>query len=170
MGLHDDGLQLQRRRRGPAPPAKFRRLSARSGPPPPAPMTVGAEQIATVSTTDAAVSRGLAMMHHPSAVAIIQSHQQFNIAFRRGAGRAVVTAPAARDRGRERERRNRTRLVWSVLCICMYRAALARQCQSVSNPREVKRGPSNEIDRAAKITSGLGLCLWQAAGQYLASI
>lgn len=76
---------------------------------------------------------------------------------------------AARDRGRERERkrRNRTRLVWysgqcSVCTGTRYRAALARQCQSVSNPREVKRGPSIEIDRAAKITSGLGLCLWQA--------
>lgn len=44
VGLHDDGLQLQRRRRGPAPPAKFRRRPARSGPvrpPPAAPMTDG---------------------------------------------------------------------------------------------------------------------------------
>lgn len=107
------------------------------------------------------------MMHHPSAVAIIRSHQQFNMPLGGVGGRAGRghRARGARSRKGERERQpHEAGLVWPVLCICMYRAApaLARQCQSVSNPREVKRGPSNEIDRAAKITSGLGLCLWQA--------
>jgi hypothetical protein len=72
----------------------------------------------------------------------------------------------ARSRKGEREKETQPHeaglVLWSVLCMYRYRAALARQCQSVSNPREVKRGPSIEIDRAAKITSGLGLCLWQA--------
>lgn len=147
VGLHDDGLQLQRRRRGPAPPAKFRRLSARSGPvPPPAPMTVGAEQIATVSTTDAAVSRGLAMMPPPISRRHNSSHQQFNIAFRRGGGQGGPWSPRREiAEGRERER-DATARGWSgTLVSALYVPVPRCTCSPVPERLQSARGQTGPI-------------------------